>query len=152
MPFRPFQDPQLSLGYLQDEMGRLLQRVWHAGLSTGPFDGQQWAPVIDMYEQDDRYTLFVEMPGVDPEEVEVTHVGQTLTVCGEKRRPSSVGDSDRPVCSERRYGTFCRNVELPGGVEAARLSAKCRAGVLVITIPKSESSKAKSVKIRIEEG
>ncbi len=151
MSFRPFQDPPFSLGNLQEEMSRLVERVWHAGLSTGPFDGQKWAPLVDMYEHEDHYTLFVEVPGVDPAEVEVTHLGQTLTIRGEKHRPPSVGESDRPVRGERRFGSFCRSVELPGDIEAARLSAKYHGGVLEINIPKSESSKPKTVKIRVED-
>jgi HSP20 family protein len=152
MSFRPLQDPQLSLGNLQDEINRLFGRIWHAGLSTGPLDGQQWAPAIDLYEHDDRYTLFAEVPGVDANTIDVTHVGNTLTIKGEKVRPGAIGEGDRSLRNERRLGTFCRNVDLPADMDADRLSAKCQNGVLVITIPKHEASKPKSIKIEIDEG
>ena len=159
MSFRSFQDSPFragigwqSLGNLQDEINGLMARIWHAGVSTGPFDGQQWAPVLDLYEQDDHYTLFAEMPGVITEEVEVTYVGSTLTIRGEKRRPERIHELDRPMRGERRFGTFCRSIDLPAGADADRLSARCRDGVLEITIPKSESCKPKAVRIQIDEG
>ena len=89
MPFRPFQDTQLSLSNLQDEMNRLIERVWHAGVSTGPLDGQEWAPVIDLYEFDDYYTLCVEVPGIDVASVDVTCLDRVLTIRGEKNKPEA---------------------------------------------------------------
>ena len=151
MAFRPFQNMDLSLGNLQDEMNRLFQRTWHTGVSTGPLDGQQWAPLIDVYEHENHYTLYVELPGLEPGAIEVTHVGHTLTIRGEKTQPAGVAESDRAICKERGFGTFCRSVELPSDSDVEQLTAKSHAGVLAITIPKSESSKPKAVKIEIEE-
>lgn len=152
MVFRPFQDPQFSLGSLQEELQRLMERMWHAGVSMGPFDGQQWGPPIDMYDCGDHYLLHVELPGVDAGDVEVSHVGLSLTVSGEKRRPSTITSKDRAVRGERRYGTFSRSVELPNDVDASRLSARCLSGVLEIVIPKNESAKPKTVKVQVAEG
>jgi HSP20 family protein len=151
MAFRPLQDVPVSLGNLQDEVNRLFDRVWHSGFSTGPFDGQECAPPIDLYELDDHYTLLVEIAGVDAGTVDLSYVGHTITVRGEKVRPADLAD-DRRVRGERRFGTFCRSINLPADIDADRLTAKCQAGVLEITIPKSESSRPKSVKIDVEEG
>jgi len=152
MPFKTIQDAQVSLGGLQDEMNRLIERVWHAGLSTGPFDGQQWGPVMDVYEDDDAFLLFAELPGVDGKDVEVTVLGSVLTVRGEKRRPEAVTEAESPVRTERRFGTFNRSIDLPAGIDAEALTAKCHGGVLSVRIPKLESSKPKSVRIETEEG
>ena len=152
MAFRPLQDTQLSLGNLQEEINRLFERIWHSGVSAGPFDGQRWAPLIDLYERPDRYTLYAEVPGVDGNAVDVSYLGHTLTIRGEKTRPAGLADEDRPISNERRFGTFCRTVELPGDIEGDKLSAKCQAGVLEITIPKSEASKPHTVKIEVKEG
>lgn len=152
MPFRPLQNMDLSLGNLQDEMNRLFNRAWHAGLSTGPLDGQQWAPLIDLYEHPDHYTLFAELAGVDAGAIDVSHVGHTLTLRGEKTRPSAIAESDRALRRERGFGTFCRSIELPGDCDVEKLSARSHTGVLEISIPKSESSKPKAVKIQIDEG
>jgi len=152
MSFRPFNmDPQLSLSNLQDDLNRLMEKFWHAGLSTAPFDGQPWAPVVDMFEQEDSYQLYAEIPGIDPSAIDVTFLGNTLTLRGDKTRPEGVADNDRPVRGERRYGNFCRSIDLPGDVDPDRMNAKCDHGVLKITIPKTESSKPKPVKISVDQ-
>ncbi len=150
MTFRPFQETQLSLSNLQDEVNRLIERVWHAGLSTRPFDGQEWAPVIDIHEHPEHYTLYAEVPGVDAGSIELSYLEHVLTIRGEKPRPAGLGEEDRPLRGERRYGTFCRTVELADDVDADKLSAKCHAGVLEITIPKSESSRPKAIRVEVE--
>lgn len=151
MPIPSLQNMDLSLGNLQDEMNRLFQRAWHAGLSTGPLDGQQWAPLIDLFEHDNHYTLFAELAGVDAGAIEVTHVGHTLSIRGEKTKPSGACEPEKAIRKERGFGSFCRAVELPDDCDVEQLSAKSHNGVLVITIPKSESSKPKAVKIDVQE-
>lgn len=149
MAFRPFQETQFSLGNLQDEMNRLFERVWHAGVSTGPFDGQQWAPVVDLEEFADHYKLYAEVPGVDAGAVELSLVESELTIRGEKTRPTDAVESNRSVRRERRFGSFCRTVGLPPGIDAEKLSATCHNGVLVITVPKSESARPKAIKVSV---
>lgn len=151
MAFRPLQDFPTSFGNLQDDMNRLFDRVWHGGLSTRPFDGQECAPPIDLYELEDRYVLLVEVPSADPGTLDLTYVGNTVTVRGEKVGPTDLDDANR-IQSERRFGTFSRSVTLPSDIVGDSLSAKCQGGVLQITIPKTESSKPKTVKIDIKEG
>jgi HSP20 family protein len=151
MPFRPLQDTQLSLSNLQDEINKGFERIWHSGVSTRPFDGQQWAPVVDLYEFENCYMLYAEIPGVDGSAVEVTYLDNALTIRGEKPRPDEAAQSERSVRNERRYGAFCRTVDLPPGIDADRLSAQCSSGVLQVTIPKSEASRPKAVKIDIQD-
>ena len=145
--FKPFQDASLSLGNLQDEMGHLLERVWHAGLSTGPLDGQKWAPHLDLYEYADHYTLFAELPGVDRAGVELTFLNNVLTIRGEKNAPPEAQQSLRSLRKERRYGPFCRSVELPGDVDADRVNAEVDKGLLIVRLPKLASSKPREIKI-----
>lgn len=152
MAFRPLQDTQLSLSSLQDEANRLFERFWHAGVSTGPFDGQKWAPVVDLYECAEHYTLYVEIPGVDGDAVELSYLDHELTIRGEKPKPAGADEARSPLRQERRFGTFCRAVELPRGIDADKMSAACRAGVLEITIPKSASSRPKAIKIDASDG
>ena len=149
MTFRPLQETQLSLSSLQDEINRLFGRIWHAGLSTGPFDGQKWAPLVDLYEYDDRYTLYAEVPGVEGNEVDLSYVAHRLTIRGEKTHPAGLDEDKRPIHGERRFGAFSRTIDLPADVDADRMSARCHAGVLEITIPKSEASRPKTIKIDV---
>ncbi len=148
--FRPFQDPQMSLGALQDEMNRLFERVWHGGVSTRPFDGQAWAPPIDLFEFDDRYVLFAEIPGVAPESVELSCLGNCLTIRGEKRRPPDI-KQETSRQSERRFGAFCRTVDLPCEVEADRAGAKFVNGVLEVTVPKSAASRPRTIRVEVKD-
>lgn len=150
MNFRPFPDTPLSISALQDEFNQLLGRVWHAGVSTGPLDGQDWAPVLDMFEHDDRFVALAEVPGVDANEIDITVLGHSLTVRGSKRRPEVATEKARTVRAERRYGTFCRTVDLPEGVDPDKMTATCTGGVLEITLPKKETYKPRSVKVRVE--
>ena len=73
MAFRPFQDRDLSLGALQGEMNRMFDRVWHSGVSMGPFDGQEWGPLVDGYENSERFRF-------ELERVDVEHVGEVVVV------------------------------------------------------------------------
>ncbi len=148
--FRPFQDPQVSLGALQDEMNRLFERVWHGGFSTRPFNGQPWAPPVDLFEFEDRYTVFAEIPGVVPETVEVTCLGNSLTIRGEKRRPTDIKQETSRL-HERRFGSFCRTVDLAGEVDCERASAKFQNGILEVTVPKSAASRPKNIRVKVEE-
>lgn len=149
MTFRPLCDAQASIRNLQDEMNHLMERVWHAGVSTGPFDGQAWAPAADLCEQNDRYVVRLEVPGVNADTISVTYAANVLTVRGEKPCPQGMSEGDRVLRGERRYGSFCRNIELPAGIDADRVSAKCQGGVLEISVPKSPASMPKSVRINV---
>jgi HSP20 family protein len=152
MAFRPFQENPFSIANLQEEINKLFERVWHAGVSTRPFDGQEWAPVIDLYEHPDHYTLFAEIPGVEGGSVELSYLEHALTIRGEKAKPAGLSEQDRPLRTDRRFGTFCRTVDLPRDIDADRVSAKCQGGVLEVTIPKSESSRPKAVRVDVVEG
>jgi HSP20 family protein len=149
MAFRPLQDTQLSLSNLQDEMNHLFGRIWHAGVSTRPFDGQQWAPPVDLCDGDDHYTLYAEIPGVQGGEINLSCLGHTLTIRGEKSQPSGISEQAKRIHGERRFGTCCRTIDLPGDAVPDKITARCQDGVLEVVIPKSEASRAKSIKIGV---
>lgn len=149
--FRPVQNAQLSINNLQDEMSRLLERIWHGGVSMGPFDGQVWGPAVDTYEFEDHFLVYIELPGVDSESVELSYLNGGLTIRGDKNPPTDAGEADRTLHRERRFGTFCRTLELPGDVQAQDISAKYHAGVLEVTVKKLESQRPKAIKIDVQE-
>ena len=151
MMFRAMQDPQQIFGTLQDEMNRVFDRVWHGGISTPPLDGQPWAPAIDVYDYPDRFVVHVEVPGVDANSVDVSCVESTLTIRGEKRRPGDVTSDTPSLYRERRYGSFCRTVELSGKILVDQVSARYQSGILEVTVPKSENERPRSVRIEVNE-
>ncbi len=148
MPNIPFpSDLPFSVQEIRNEFDRLLDRVWHGGLSTAPLDGQDWAPPLDVYEHPDRFQVRVEMAGVAAEDVDVSILEGVLTVRGTKAPPQQTGETGRRLRSECRYGRFCRKFELPAAVQENAISASHKNGVLNIEVPKSPEVRGRSVKI-----
>ncbi len=102
---------------------------------------------IDMYETKDAVVVKAALPGVKPDEVQVTMTGDTLTIRGETKEENEVKEADF-IRKERRYGSFSRSITLPSGLKADKAEATFENGVLMLKIPKSEESKPKSIKVR----
>jgi HSP20 family protein len=138
-----------SLSELQAEMNNLFQRLWHAGVSTGPMDGMDWAPVLDALDEGNRYVVRAEVPGLEASDIEVSYAEGTLTVRGHKKEEYTDETRAGLIRHERRFGQFARSLPLPGAVEASKISATCRNGVLEITLQKKEDSRTRTVKIEV---
>lgn len=148
MPSIPFTtEIPFSVQDMREEFDRLLDRVWHGGLSTAPLDGQDWAPRLDVHEHPDHYQVRVEIPGLTADDVEVSILDNVLTVKGTKTAPNQSGENVRRLRSECRYGSFCRKFELPSPAEESSVSATCRHGVLEISISRSAQIKGRNVKV-----
>lgn len=106
-----------------------------------------WVPRADVLETDNEVLVLMEIPGVNPELVDVTLAGNMLTVRGEK--PPAPRD-DRTVChaAERSAGKFCRAFPLPVPVNADEVSADAKDGVLSIRMFKSERSRARQIRVQ----
>jgi HSP20 family protein len=90
---------------------------------------------LELSETDDAYKIMAELPGVEEKDVDITLSDEVLTIKGEKRTSQERGDNGAFV-SERSYGTFMRSIRLPHGVEADKVEAAFKNGVLTITLPK----------------
>jgi len=109
----------------------------------------RWGPVVDVVENADSVTVKAELPGIDPKDVDISVSGDTLTIKGEKKEEKEEkGKSFYRV--ERTYGSFCRSISLPTGVEADKAKADYKDGVLSVTLPKSEKVKAKKIPIKTD--
>ncbi len=130
---------------LRQAMDRLFEdsivnpRNWPGG------EGQV-SPALDVHETDDAVVVTVSLPGVKPEDVDVTMQGQTLTIRGEFKADESV-ERDQYLYQERRYGTFGRQIQLPLRVQADRAEAAFDNGLLKLTIPKAEEVKPRQIHI-----
>ena len=113
---------------------------------------QVWAertfvPAIDVSEDDESLTLTAEVPGMKKEDIEVTVDNGVLSLRGEKKEEvTKEGKGYHRV--ERCYGQFERQVRLPGYVDAERVEATYKDGVLTVRVPKAETAKAKAVQIK----
>ena len=108
-----------------------------------------YQPSLDVAETADAWRVAAELPGVAPSDVEVSVTENVLTIGGEKKHaPKDEGDNVRR--DERRYGKFVRSLEFPGDVDAAKVSARFKDGLLVVTLPKAEASRPKTVSVKVE--
>ena len=147
IPFR--KEIQMSLRDLQEEINNLFARLWHTGLSTRPFDGQDWAPVADVLEEEDRYLVRAEVPGLTAADIELTYSGGTLVIKGHKDVDYTDDQRKSLVHHERRFGAFSRSVSLPATVEPAKINATCHNGLLEVTLLKTEECRPKAIKVEV---
>ena len=104
----------------------------------------QWAPRVDIREEDRRFVILADVPGVDPSTIEVSMDKSMLTLKGERPLDS---DSGRLTRQERVYGSFHRRFALPESADADGISAQGRYGVLEISIPKKPESTPRRITI-----
>ncbi len=150
MPMLPFgKDVPLTPSEFQHEMNRLFERLWHTGLSTGPLDGQEWSPTIDVLEEQDRFVVTAEVPGLESKDIEVAVSGESLTLRGHKPNLRREGEERNYLLAERTFGTFFRTIQLPVALDPERVTATCRKGVLEIALGKKEEYRPKSIRVDV---
>ncbi len=142
-PFREFST-------LQDRMNRLFRESYSGGqdesLTTSTF-----APAVDVYEDEHKVTLKIEVPGIDEKDIDVHLENNTLTVHGERKIEKEEKEENyRRV--ERQYGSFTRTFTLPQTVDSEHVSANYDKGVLKVSLPKKAEAKPKQIKVNVGSG
>jgi HSP20 family protein len=102
---------------------------------------------VDMYETDESIVVKSAIPGVDPENLDITVTNDTLTIKGETKTEEEVKEENY-IRRERRYGSFCRSLAIPLSVVADKAEAEFENGVLTLTLPKAEEVKPKAIKVK----
>lgn len=148
----PKQRPRAMLRHRPGYFFDMLEDLWRKPFGTFgnfPFEGEEY-PSMNIGESDDMLTVSAELPGVGPDDIEVTVSQGRLTIKGEKKfeDEEKKGDYHR---IERSYGSFQRTVTLPSDVDEQNISATFKDGVLNLTMPKSTASKVVKVKIEPRE-
>jgi HSP20 family protein len=139
--WEPFND----LVSLRDAMDRLFEDSF---VRTGRVLGLNPGMVpIDIYQQDGTIVVKAPLPGVRPEDIDVSVVGDTLTIKGEMKQEQQV-KSENVIRQERRYGAFSRTVTLPTPVDTSKANASYENGVLTLLLPVSEEAKPKEIKVQ----
>ncbi|HXT63021.1 MAG TPA: Hsp20/alpha crystallin family protein [Pyrinomonadaceae bacterium] len=144
-------DPFRDLRSLQDEVNRLF-----TGNVGRTFDDEGiarglWHPSVDIYENKEQIVLEAELPGMNREDFDLSIENNVVTLRGE-RRFEKKDDTDNYHRVERAYGSFTRSFTLPNSVTAEGASADYRNGVLRVTIPKREETKARRIEVKGEGG
>ncbi len=129
---------------LRREMDRLLGS-FSSGLAETAGPGVY--PALNVSEDADKFTVQAELPGMAPEELEISVTGKNLTIAGE-RKPPQVPEGARYHRRERSFPSFSRAITLPGEVQPDKVSAQFKNGVLTITLPKAEAAKPKQITVQ----
>jgi len=106
-----------------------------------------WAPAVDIKEDDTAFTLLADIPGVDPDDIEVTMDKGVLTVKGERKSEKKTEEENYKRV-ERQYGVFYRRFTLPDSANAEGIEAHSEHGVLKITIPKQEVAQSRRISVK----
>jgi len=104
-----------------------------------------WSPALDLYQNSENVVTIVELPGMRTEDIEISLHDGTLTISGERKRETSNGE--RAERTERYIGKFRRSIMLPTHVDANKVSAIYRDGILTVTLPKAEEAKPKQIPV-----
>lgn len=139
-------NPMRELMSMHDQLGRFFEDYW-----TRPSDYEKeygtWAPAVDLREEDKRYVIQADMPGVKKEDIEINLENNVLTIRGERRFEGEV-KKETYHRIERAYGKFVRSFTLPARVAAEKISATHKDGILEIVVPKAEESLPKKIEIK----
>jgi HSP20 family protein len=127
------------------EIDRVFDRFFsQAGSMAGP-----WVPVVDVRETKDAIEVVAELPGLRPEDVEVSIENNVLSISGEKKQERTEGSEEAEYhLVERHCGRFERSFTLPRTVNAEKIAARFEEGLLTVTLPKAEAAKPRRVEIR----
>src|SRR6201981_364633 len=143
-PFREF-------ATLQDRMNRLFRESYNDAGRDESLTTSSFAPAVDVYEDEHKVTLKIEVPGIDEKDIDVSVQNNTLTVHGERKiEKEEKEESFRRV--ERQYGSFTRSFTLPSTVDPGQVSARCDKGVLKINLAKKAEAKPTQIKVNVGGG
>ncbi len=143
--WEPFRD----LEELQTEMSRLFGRGGLPVSGWGGGNGGKWLPNVDIVEEKDHIVVKADLPGIKQEDISVEIDEHILTIKGERKQESEKKEGQ---CHriERSYGEFLRSFSLPVYVDASKVNAAYKNGVLEVTLLKREGAKAKQVKVEVK--
>jgi HSP20 family protein len=133
---------------LRDEMNSLfeLPLMGDPARQTQLFGG--WTPALDLYQNNDNVVAVIELPGMRKEDIDISLHDGMLTIAGE--RQISSGEGENAERTERFSGKFRRSISLPTRVDAGKVNATYKDGILTVTLPKAEEAKPKKVEVTIE--
>ncbi|MBZ0200075.1 MAG: Hsp20/alpha crystallin family protein [Ignavibacteriaceae bacterium] len=109
----------------------------------------EWAPLTDIYEDDESYKLKVDLPGIKKDDVRISYSDGQLSISGERKQESETKNSKHHRV-ERTFGKYYRSFALPKKIMEEKIDAEFKDGQLVINIPKSEEAKSRQLEIKVK--
>ena len=142
-------DPLRELAHLQDRINRVFGGAQGLPGDESVMTSGAWVPPVDIYQNGDHeIVLSAELPDMTREDIDITIDEGMLAITGEKKLASDVKE-DRFHRIERSYGAFSRSFSLPQSVDASRISAEYRNGVLTVRLPLREEAKPRQIKVEV---
>jgi len=141
--WEPFRD----LISLREAMDRLFEESFIRPRAGRLAPLRVGALAVDMYETDQDVVIKSSVPGVKTEDLDITIIGDTLTIKGETKTAEKVEKANY-IRQERRYGAFCRSLTLPTTIVTEKAKAEFENGVLTLTLPKAEEVKPKTIEVK----
>ena len=133
---------------LRDDLDTLLELPFLTGGSRQPQLFTGWTPALDLYQNNDNVVAIVELPGMRKEDIEISLQDGVLTIGGE-RKSEEGGTGENASRTERFTGKFRRSVTLPTRVDANKVNATYKDGLLTVTLPKAEEAKPKQIQVNV---
>jgi HSP20 family protein len=131
---------------LTSDFDRLLDGIWE-GRRDGLRTVSDWNPPMDVTETEDEVSVLVDLPGLNKEDIKVSVENNVLSIVGEKSKADDT-EGKRYHRAERVTGSFKRTLRLPAVVDASKIAAAYKDGVLALTLPKSEVAKPRPIAIQ----
>jgi HSP20 family protein len=144
----PGWDPFGDLAEIQQELNRLFDTFFGQRPGRPQTEEGAWAPPMDVCETRDHLRVLIELPGVPQDQIQVEILEGVLTIRGE-RRPDPAFRNDQLQRMERRYGAFCRRLDLPPVVDPEGIRATYRDGVLEIRLPKLAGAAPRAIAVEV---
>ncbi len=137
-------DPLRELARVQEELNRSLgdERLYRSGESVG------WTPACDIYEDGEEIVVRAELAGVEPKDVDIRFENGVLTMKGERKLEMETKRENYHRV-ELSYGTFTRAFSLPATIDAEKIRAESKHGVLLLHLPKKPEAKPKSIQVKV---
>jgi HSP20 family protein len=142
-------EPFNEMVSLRDAVSHLFEDAFIRPAWPLPFEGSAWSMPVDVIETQDNVIVKAAVPGVKPEELDISITGDTLTIKGETKAEEKFEEGSY-LRKERRFGAFQRTLTLSVNVVADKAKAEFENGVLTLTLPKAEEAKPKSIKVKIK--
>ena len=139
-------DPFRHVAALRNEIDRQFDEPFLNAPSLWQRDGVAFSLALDVAEDDNEFLVQASLPGVAPEDIEVTLDDQTLTISGKMSQAAEI-EEKRYHLRERRFGSFARSITLPVAVDTEQIEAINENGVLTLHLPKVEAVKLKKIKV-----
>lgn len=131
---------------MEDLFGRFF-REWPWARGAGEIRG--WAPAVDMMDRKDEVIIRADLPGLEQKDIEVNVGEGALTIRGQRKGDQEVKE-ENSYYAERWTGSFARSVALPPGVDAEKIRATFKNGVLEVHLPKTKEAKGKKIEVKVE--